>query len=300
MFNTQSTTDRTDNNSFVSNKGATAMLNMSISVNNRIRTLTVAIAVIAVALFSTATSASAFVGFTPDGVNWIPAPDSVRVAHFTPDGVNQIESVDGPTIVRAQVLAYMNGGNHSPDGVSNITAQGETSNVIARFTPDGVNQVENVGSPAIARPQVLAYMNGGNHSPDGVSNLNSNGGSDVHIARFTPDGVNQVENVGSPAIARPQVLAYMNGGNHTANGVNNITAAGESSSVIAHFTPDGVNQVENVDGPIVVRAQVLAYMNGGNYSPDGVSVIGNPARDSSDITNLAYYYAATSDPSYVG
>jgi hypothetical protein len=110
MFTTQSTTDRIDNNSFVTNNGATVMLYKSISTHNRIKTLAAAIAVTAIALFSTATPASADAagpvpGFTPDGVNFIPA------AGF--DGQN------------AQVLSYLNGGNHSPDGVSNLQSNGQ-------------------------------------------------------------------------------------------------------------------------------------------------------------------------------
>ncbi|MCI0804893.1 MAG: hypothetical protein J4N96_10645 [Chloroflexi bacterium] len=182
MFNTQSTTDRIDNDSFVTNNGAIAMLYKSISTHNRIKTLAAAIAVTAIALFSTATPASADTagpvpGFTPDGVNFIPAAgfDGQVIARFTPDGVNQVDTPDSPAIAQQQILAYMNGGNHSPDGVSNLQNNGQTSQVIARFTPDGVNQVETPDGPAIVRAQVLAYLNGGNHSPDGVSNLQNNG-----------------------------------------------------------------------------------------------------------------------------
>jgi len=177
MFNTQSTTDRIDNDSFVTNNGATVMLYKSISTHNRIKTLATAIAVTTIALFSTAAPASAHTGFTPDGVNFIPAAgfDGQVIARFTPDGVNQVDTPDSPAIAQQQILAYMNGGNHSPDGVSNLQNNGQTSPVIARFTPDGVNQVETPDGPAIVRAQVLAYLNGGNHSPDGVSNLQNNG-----------------------------------------------------------------------------------------------------------------------------
>ena len=188
MFTTQSTTDRTDNNNFVTNNGATVMLYKSISTHNRIKTLAAAIAVTAIALFSTATPASADTagpvpGFTPDGVNFIPAAgfDGQVIARFTPDGVNQVETPEGPAIVRAQVLAYLNGGNHSPDGVSNLQNNGQTSPVIAMFTPDGVNQIETVDGPATARQQVLAYLNGGNHSPDGVSNLQDEAQGDASV-----------------------------------------------------------------------------------------------------------------------
>ena len=59
MFTTQSTTDRTDNDSFVTSYGATAMLNKSISTNNRIMIMAVVIAVAAIALFANAIPASA-------------------------------------------------------------------------------------------------------------------------------------------------------------------------------------------------------------------------------------------------
>ncbi len=175
MLDTENTTDRIDNNSFVSNDGATVMLYTSTRTHNRIKTLAVAIVITAFALFSTTAPASADGGFTPDGVNFIPAAESGQaLASFTPDGVNQVENVE-VTITRPQVLAYLNDGNHSPDGVSNLQSNGQISPVIAMWTPDGVNQIDTVDGPATARQQILAYLNGGNHSPDGVSNLQSNG-----------------------------------------------------------------------------------------------------------------------------
>ncbi|MCH8911681.1 MAG: hypothetical protein IH867_13220, partial [Chloroflexi bacterium] len=209
-----------------------------------------------IALFSTATPASADTagpvpGFTPDGVNFIPAAgfDGQVIARFTPDGVNQVDTPDSPAIAQQQILAYLNGGNHSPDGVSNLQNNGQTSQVIARFTPDGVNQVETPEGPAIAQQQVLAYMNGGNHSPDGVSNLQNNG---------------------------------------------------QTSQIIARFTPDGVNQVETPEGPAIAQQQVLAYMNGGNHSPDGVSNLQINGQGDASVQTLAYYYAGLTDPSQVG
>ena len=91
--------------------------------------------------------------FSPDGVNWIPVP--------------------GHSGGQNQVLSYLNGGNFSPDGVSNLQDQGRQ--FIAMFSPDGVNQIEVVDGPRIVRNQVLAYLNGGNFSPDGVSNLQDQG-----------------------------------------------------------------------------------------------------------------------------
>ena len=150
MFNKKNTADRIDDNSFVTNNGKTAMLSTSTSLNNRIKTIAAAIAITATALFAAAMPVSADAvpasGFTPDGVNFIPAAGS-----------------------DAQVLSYLNGGNFSPDGISNLQDAGQTAPVIAMWTPDGVNQVEQIDSPAFARTQVLAYLNGGNFSPDGVS-----------------------------------------------------------------------------------------------------------------------------------
>jgi hypothetical protein len=209
MFETGNTTGRIDNNSYVKNDGATVMLNPSTSTYNRIKTFIAAIVIMATALFSAAAPASADGGFTPDGVNFIPAPGPGQVvATFTPDGVNQVENV-GATIARPQVLAYLNGGNHSPDGVSNLQSNGQVSPVIAMWTPDGVNQVENVEA-TIARPQVLAYLNGGNHSPDGVSNLQDAEKSSPVIAMWTPDGVNQIEVPEVQIVDAPSVptLAY--------------------------------------------------------------------------------------------
>ena len=157
MFTTQSTTDRTDNDKFVTNNGATVMLYKSISTNNRIKTFAAAIAVTAIALFSTATPASADTagpvpGFTPDGVNFIPAAgfdgqSAPVIAMFTPDGVNQVETPDGPATARQQVLAYLNGGNHSPDGVSNLQdeAQGDASVPTLAYYYAGKTDASQVG-----------------------------------------------------------------------------------------------------------------------------------------------------------
>ncbi len=69
-----------------------------------------------------------------------------------------------------QVLSYLNGGNYSPDGISNLRSVVVDAPTLAFFTPDGVNQVEFAVGPS---RQVLSYLNGGNYSPDGVSNLQS-------------------------------------------------------------------------------------------------------------------------------
>ena len=211
MFTRTHNTDRNDNKSAVTHTGDIAMIhaNMNASSNNRIKTLAATIAITAVALFSTTAPASADGGFAPDGVNIIPEPESGQVvASFTPDGVNQIESVE-VTIARPQVLAYLNDGNHSPDGVSNLQDVEQDDAIVASFTPDGVNQVENVG-PTIARPQVLAYLNDGNHSPDGINNLQDVEQSSPVIAMWTPDGVNQIESIEAQIVGGPSVptLAY--------------------------------------------------------------------------------------------
>ena len=125
------------------------MLYKSISTHNRIKTLAAGIAVTAIALFSTAAPASAHTGFTPDGVNFIPAAGhgGQVIARFTPDGVNQVETPEGPAIVRQQVLAYMNGGNHSPDGVSNlqINGQGDASVQTLAYYYAGLTDPSQVG-----------------------------------------------------------------------------------------------------------------------------------------------------------
>ena len=166
MFDKKNTADRIDNNSFVTNNGETEMPSTSTSLNNRIKTLAAAIAITATALISAALPASA------DAVGPVPG--------FTPDGVNFITAAgfDGSD---SQVLSYLNDGNHSPDGISSLQDAGQTGTVIAMWTPDGVNQIETVDGPATARQQVLAYLNGGNHSPDGVSNLQINGQGDASV-----------------------------------------------------------------------------------------------------------------------
>ena len=71
-------------------------------------------------------------------------------------------------------------------------------------------------------------------------------------------------------------------------------------AAIALWTPDGVNQIETIDGPAVARTQVLAYLNGGNFSPDGISNLQDAGSQVADIDALAYLYAGTRDAAYVG
>ena len=59
MFNKQGTSDRIDNNSFVTSNGAAAMLNKSINTNNRIMTMAAVISVAVIALFASSIPASA-------------------------------------------------------------------------------------------------------------------------------------------------------------------------------------------------------------------------------------------------
>ncbi len=163
------------------------------------------------------------------------------------------------------------------------------------FSPDGVNWIPMPGHDG-EKKQVLSYLNGGNFTPDGASNLQDRGRQ--AIAMFSPDGINQVPVVEGPKVVRKQVLAYLNGGNFSPDGASNLQDRGRQ--VIAMFSPDGVNQVPVVEGPRVVRKQVLAYLNGGNFSPDGASNLQDRGRVRSSIEDLAYLYMEQSDAAYVG
>ncbi|NQW16992.1 MAG: hypothetical protein HQ478_05835, partial [Chloroflexi bacterium] len=196
-----------------------------------IKSAAAVVAISTAALISTVvpTSADAVPGFTPDGVNFIRA-----AGH---DGAS------------SQVLSYMNGGNYSPDGVSNITATNEIGTAVVMWTPDGVNQISPVGNPAVAKSVVMGYMNDGNYSPDGVSNITSVNEIGTAVVMWTPDGVNQISPVGNPVVAQSVVMGYMNGGNYSPDGVSNITAVNEIGTAVVMWTPDGVNQISPVGNP---------------------------------------------------
>ncbi len=183
---------------------------------------------------------------------------------------------------------------------SSLPAMADSRIPVSGFTPDGVNFIPGTGFDGEST-QVLSYLNGANYSPDGISNLRSVGDpTGAVVAMFTPDGVNSVAIVDGPAVVRPARLAYLNGGNFSPDGVSNLQDAGQRGTAIVMCTPDGVNQIENVDGPAVARTQVLAYLNRGNHSPDGVSNLQGDIGHGLDMDNLAYLYAETSDPAYVG
>ncbi len=180
-----------------------------------------------------------------------------------------------------------------------LPASADAAGPVPGFTPDGVNFITAAGFDG-PDAQSLSYLNDGNHSPDGISNLQDAGQTAPVIAMWTPDGVNQVENVDGPAIVRTVVLAYLNGGNFSPDGIGNLQDAGQKAPVIAMWTPDGINQIENPDGPAVIRTVVLAYLNDGNFSPDGISNLHDAGVRVADIDALAFLYAETTDAAYVG
>ncbi len=86
----------------------------------------------------------------------------------------------------------------------------------------------------------------------------------------------------------------------TPDGVSNLqTAEGVSGPSIAMFTPDGVNQIGQVETQ-VSRAQVLAYLNGGNYSPDGVNNVQAGSVGINGFTDVVIRYSENSNAAYVG
>ena len=129
MFTTQSTTDRIDNNSFVTNNGATVMLYKSISTKNRIATLAAVIAVAAIALFAGSVPASADNNSVP---NYAPLAEFRAITTDAPYTVSMKEAWQGGASV-INLAAFYADTTDAPT-VTNVWDDGPVSRIIAKFT----------------------------------------------------------------------------------------------------------------------------------------------------------------------
>jgi hypothetical protein len=137
MFTTQSTTDRIDNNSFVTSNGATSMLTKSISTNNRIMTMAAIIVVAVIALFSSAIPASAD---NDSDAGAVPLAEFRALTIDAPWAGSLEEAGQGHASVINMAAFYAD--TVDAPSITSVSDDGQVSRVIAMFTPRSTNAID--------------------------------------------------------------------------------------------------------------------------------------------------------------